>query len=62
VIVAVDSSVLIAALVAWHEHHEPAARNIRTLLQDRTLLLPQHAIIETYSVLTRLPSPHRIAP
>jgi hypothetical protein len=42
---------VIAALSAWHEQHEVAAR----ALQD-VQALPAHAVLEAYSVLTRLPS------
>ena len=42
---------MIAALAAWHEQHETAAR----ALADVTVL-PAHVALEAYSVLTRLPS------
>lgn len=51
---AVDTSVVIAAFASWHEHHERA----RTAL-DQGARLIEHCALETYSVLTRLPSPHR---
>ncbi len=61
--VAVDSSVLIAALLAWHEHHESSRAELERLAGETPEpLLPSHAVIETYSVLTRLPMPHRLAP
>ncbi len=50
----VDSSVVVAAFASWHELHEPA----RSAL-DRGARLPAQAAIESYSVLTRLPPPHR---
>jgi predicted nucleic acid-binding protein len=53
-VIAVDSSVVVAAFASWHELHERA----RTAL-DRRPRLPAHAALETYSVLTRLPPPHR---
>ncbi len=31
-------------------------------MEDRVDALPAHVLLECYSVLTRLPSPHRIAP
>lgn len=49
-----DSSVAIAAFASWHEHHERA----RAIL-DQGLRLIEHCALETYSVLTRLPPPHR---
>ena len=42
---------MIAALSGWHERHEHAAR----VLAEVTAL-PAHALLETYAVLTRLPS------
>lgn len=52
--IAVDSSVAIAAFASWHELHDAA----RSAL-DRRPRIPVHAALETYSVLTRLPPPHR---
>ncbi len=61
---ALDSSVLIAGLLPWHEHHDRARAVLRNLLldprHDARAILPVHALIETYSVLTRLPAPYRL--
>jgi len=54
---AVDSSVVIAAFATWHEHHAVARDSLAS--QPR---LVSHAAIESYSVLTRLPPPHRAQP
>ena len=54
---AVDSSVVIAAFATWHEHHSIA----RKAMAGRPRLIA-HAAIESYSVLTRLPPPHRAHP
>jgi predicted nucleic acid-binding protein len=54
---AVDSSVVIAAFATWHEHHAIA----RKAMASRPRLIA-HAAIESYSVLTRLPPPHRANP
>ena len=54
---AVDSSVVIAAFASWHEHHAIA----RTAMAARPRLIA-HAAVESYSVLTRLPPPHRASP
>jgi predicted nucleic acid-binding protein len=54
---AVDSSVVIAAFATWHEHHSIA----RKVMAGRPRLIA-HAAIESYSVLTRLPPPHRAHP
>jgi len=54
---AVDSSVVIAAFATWHEHHAIARKAMAS--QPR---LVAHAAVESYSVLTRLPPPHRAHP
>lgn len=55
--IAIDSSVAIAAFGEWHELNEAAV----TLL-DAGAALPAHALSETYAVLTGYPPPHRAAP
>ena len=58
-----DTSCLVAALCAWHEHYERAAREIeRRLDRGESLVVAAPALVETYAVLTRLPSPHRLSP
>lgn len=52
--IAVDTSLVVAGFASWHEAHEPA----RTVLSRRPRL-PAHVAVESYSVLTRLPPPHR---
>jgi predicted nucleic acid-binding protein len=52
---AVDTSVAIPAVSGWHESHElcrPAAASA---------WIPSQVLLETYSVLTRIPSPYRLA-
>jgi predicted nucleic acid-binding protein len=46
---AVDTSVIVPALLEWHEAHP----GCRYLLEGA--LVPSHAILESYSVLTRMP-------
>ena len=53
---AADTSVVIAAFASWHEKHGAARRAL-----DEGLRLIEHCALETYSVLTRLPPPHRAA-
>ena len=57
--IAVDSSVVVAAFAAWHEGH-PAAMGL--LESESSVALPAHAALESYSVLTRLPAPYRVSP
>lgn len=52
---AADSSIVIPALVADHEAHERAEGALKRC--TRTIA---HVAAETYSVLTRLPAPHRV--
>lgn len=51
---AADTSLVVAAFASWHESHEAARRAL-----DGELRLIEHCALETYSVLTRLPPPHR---
>jgi predicted nucleic acid-binding protein len=51
---AADTSVVVAAFASWHERHEGARKAL-----DGGLRLIEHCALETYSVLTRLPPPHR---
>jgi hypothetical protein len=48
---------VVAALSAWHEHHADAAHALREV--DG---LPAHVLLETYSVLTRLPGGLAVPP
>lgn len=52
--IAVDSSVVVAGFATWHEAHERSRAALA-----RQPRLPAHALLESYSVLTRLPPPHR---
>ena len=54
--IAVDTSVAVAAALPWHQDHA-AARG--ALPRTRTVAIAQVAI-ETYSVLTRLPQSQRV--
>lgn len=54
---AVDTSVAIPAFASWHPAH---ARTLEII--NAGVLLPAHAALETFSVLTRLPAPHRASP
>lgn len=54
--IGVDTSVVVPALVSWHPDHSDA----RGVAADS--LVAAHARLESYSVLTQLPPPHRLAP
>ena len=52
---ALDTSVTVPALLPWHDAH-------RSCHEASTgAAIAAHVMVETYSVLTRLPSPHRLA-
>ena len=53
-----DTSVAVALAVEDHAHH----RQVFQAMTGRTLGLAGHAAFETFSVLTRLPPPTRLAP
>ena len=55
---AVDTSTAVALLMSSHVAH----RVVRRRLREYDLVLTQHSLAETYSVLTRLPGDARVAP
>lgn len=58
-----DTSVLVAACQGQHPRHGSAWTELETRLEDgERMLLATHALVETYSVLTRLPPPLRLSP
>ncbi len=58
-----DTSCLVAAVCAWHRRHEATRREIeRRGGAGEELVLAAHSLAETFSVLTRLPEPHRLRP
>lgn len=54
----VDTSVAVPLVVEDHQFHD----EVFAAIADFTLGLSGHAAFETYSVLTRLPPPSRLAP
>ena len=57
---ALDTSCLVALVSTWHEHHDRVTRAV-TSKRAAVLLLVAHTLVESYSVLTRLPARHRLA-
>ncbi|MEP7276297.1 MAG: PIN domain-containing protein [Betaproteobacteria bacterium] len=53
---AADTSLVVAAFASWHQSHETARRAL-----DGGVRLIEHCALETFSVLTRLPAPHRVS-
>lgn len=56
--VALDTSAAIPYLMASHVAH----RTTRRHLEGQAVVLTQHSLVETYSVLTRLPGDARVSP
>ena len=53
---------MVAAVCSWHEHHQAAIGEIERRLRRReTIIVAAPALVETFAVLTRLPSPHRLS-
>lgn len=58
-----DSSCVIALLCDWHVHHAETLRYYQRLLAAGAVpVVPVHVILECFSVLTRIPAPHRLRP
>lgn len=61
--IGLDSSYLIALLCDWHAQHSRTLRSYQYWHDHNAqIILPVHAILECYSVLTRIPSPYRLPP
>lgn len=58
---ALDTSVIVPALLSWHEHHPAALPVVRDALAgEGGVILPVPALVEAYAVITRLPPPWRL--
>lgn len=61
--VLLDSSVLVAALLEAHPDHGPSRSWLRRARAGEVaLVVAAHSLVETFSVLTRLPLRPRVAP
>jgi len=61
VVTAVDTNIIVAGLLSWHEHHEVASALLITLLEGgNEIVIPLLTLVEAYSVMTRMPPPHRL--
>jgi predicted nucleic acid-binding protein len=59
--VVLDSTCLVAAACEWHVHHEVTMADLeRRSREKHRLLTAAHAVVEAYSVLTRLPAAYRM--
>lgn len=60
---ALDTNVIIAGLLTWHEHHRSAAEAIEAAFESgQPVIVPIPALLEAWSVMTRLPTPFRLLP
>ena len=60
---ALDTSVLIPMVAAWHENRTVAVRAVEKLLRAGwTPVIPATVLREAFAVLTRLPAPLRVKP
>lgn len=60
--IAFDTSVIVAALSTWHEHHQAAQARLNDALGAKIKpILPLPAILESYSIMTRLPPKYRVS-
>ena len=58
-----DTTCLVAAVCEWHADHDVTRREIeRRVAAGDVPVLAAHSLAEAYSVLTRLPEPHRLRP
>jgi len=57
-----DSNLIIASVVKTHGFHARATAALAAPLQTGQLLIPQHVLFESFSVLTRGPAPLRARP
>lgn len=59
---ALDTTIIVASLCSWHPRHDESRKSIESLLNEEPpLILPAPVLIEAFSVLTRLPPPHRVS-
>lgn len=57
-----DTNVIVASVCSWHSHHVPAIEAIEgRLSRGERMVLAAVTLVEAYSVMTRLPAPHRLA-
>jgi predicted nucleic acid-binding protein len=59
---ALDTSVIIPALLSWHEHHAAALPVVQAAFEgSEAPILPLPVLVEAFAVLTRLPPPWRVS-
>jgi predicted nucleic acid-binding protein len=62
-VTALDATVVVAATLTWHEAHARSVRAIEAAHGDSSrTIVPRPALVQAYSVMTRLPRGYRVAP
>ncbi len=62
-VLALDASVIIAALQSWHVRHSAARASLDEALgSGDEIVVPSRVLVECFSVMTRMPVPHRLDP
>lgn len=61
-IVGIDSSIVIASVHANHPLHKPSSLWLNSVFENHEAIIAPHSILESFAVLTRLPSPYRVSP
>ncbi|MGH9167982.1 MAG: type II toxin-antitoxin system VapC family toxin, partial [Acidimicrobiia bacterium] len=56
-VIAADTSLVVSAFATWHTAHRSAL-----VVLGEGAVIPAHVAVETFSVLTRMPPPHRAPP
>ncbi len=56
-----DTSVLVAAFLADHEHHVPSLAHLASA-SGKSSFCAAHSLAEVYAILTRLPGAQRVSP
>src|ERR1043166_7499515 len=60
--IALDTSVIVAALTSWSENREAAMNAIaKSMSSSGGVVIPAHAMFEAFSVMTRVPPAHRLS-
>ena len=59
---AFDTNLLIALMLDWHIHHAKVLQATEYIFKKEVPIVPIPVFTECYSVLTRLPPPHRLSP
>ena len=60
--IGLDTSVIVASVHANHPFHGPTAKWLNQAFDEHDLMITHHTVLESYSVLTRLPAKYLLSP